>query len=101
MGVYIVKTFFFHYSTINDLPRLFSISSNVSISLDLACTLVSSCSCLRYVAPEQVPVQYGGLSREGEQEFSIEDPVTEVAIKAATKHTVEFPISEVGGGLEL
>ncbi|KAL0540451.1 hypothetical protein IC582_020457 [Cucumis melo] len=48
----------------------------------------------KYVAPEQVPVQYGGLSREGEQEFSVEDPVTEVAIKAATKHTVEFPISE-------
>ncbi|XP_022155230.1 patellin-3-like, partial [Momordica charantia] len=48
----------------------------------------------KYVAPEQVPVQYGGLSREGEQEFSTEDPVTEVAIKPATKHTVEFPISE-------
>ncbi|XP_023535565.1 patellin-3-like [Cucurbita pepo subsp. pepo] len=48
----------------------------------------------KYVTPEQVPVQYGGLSREGEQEFSIDDPVTEVAIKAATKHTVEFPISE-------
>ncbi|XP_038889948.1 patellin-3-like [Benincasa hispida] len=48
----------------------------------------------KYVAPEQVPIQYGGLSREGEQEFSIEDPVTEVSIKAGTKHTVEFPVSE-------
>lgn len=73
---------------------LFPMATNVS------CTLWT----LRYVAPEQVPVQYGGLSREGEQEFSIEDPVTQVAIKAATKHIVEFPISEVrtrGKGFEM
>lgn len=49
----------------------------------------------RYIAPEQVPVQFGGLSREGEQEFTVSDSVTEVTIKAATKHTVEFPVSEV------
>jgi hypothetical protein len=42
-----------------------------------------------------VPVQYGGLSREGEQEFTTADPATEVTIKPATKHAVEFPISEV------
>ncbi|QHN99916.1 uncharacterized protein DS421_13g401980 [Arachis hypogaea] len=49
----------------------------------------------KYIAPEQVPVQYGGLSREGEQEFSTADPVTEVTIKPATKHTVEFSFAEV------
>jgi hypothetical protein len=49
----------------------------------------------RYVAPEQVPVQYGGLSREGEQEFTTADPVTEVTVKPATKFAVEFPLSEV------
>ncbi|XP_061362829.1 patellin-3-like [Gastrolobium bilobum] len=48
----------------------------------------------KYIAPELVPVQYGGLSREGEQEFTNADPVTEVTIKPATKHTVEFPVSE-------
>ncbi|KAL4333464.1 hypothetical protein GQ457_07G020160 [Hibiscus cannabinus] len=48
----------------------------------------------RYVSPEQVPVQYGGLSREGEQEFTVADAVTEVTIKPATKHTIEFPITE-------
>ncbi|KAL5097887.1 hypothetical protein RYX36_002214, partial [Vicia faba] len=48
-----------------------------------------------YIAPQQVPVQYGGLSREGEQEFTTADPATEVIIKPATKHAVEFPISEV------
>lgn len=48
----------------------------------------------RYIVPEQVPVQYGGLSREGEQEFTVSDAVTEVTIKPATKHTVEFPVTE-------
>ncbi|KAL6972554.1 hypothetical protein U1Q18_026730 [Sarracenia purpurea var. burkii] len=45
----------------------------------------------KYIAPKQVPAQYGGLSREGEQEFTTADPVTEETIK----HIVEFPISEV------
>jgi len=49
----------------------------------------------RYITPEQVPVKYGGLSREGEQEFTTADPATEVTIKPATKHAVEFPVSEV------
>ncbi|RDX65369.1 Patellin-3, partial [Mucuna pruriens] len=48
----------------------------------------------RYIAPELVPVQYGGVSREGEQEFTTADPVTEVTIKPSTKHAVEFPVSE-------
>ncbi|KAK7258255.1 hypothetical protein RIF29_32833 [Crotalaria pallida] len=48
----------------------------------------------KYIAPELVPVQYGGLSREGEQEFTTADPATEATIKPATKHTVEFPVSE-------
>ncbi|KAK9271109.1 hypothetical protein L1049_026698 [Liquidambar formosana] len=54
----------------------------------------SADTLFKYIAPEQVPVQYGGLSREGEQEFTTADPVTEVTIKPATKHTVEFPVSE-------
>ncbi|ESW03291.1 hypothetical protein PHAVU_011G002100 [Phaseolus vulgaris] len=48
----------------------------------------------KYIAPELVPLQYGGLSREGEQEFTTADAVTEVTIKPATKHAVEFPVSE-------
>lgn len=50
----------------------------------------------RYIAPEQVPVQYGGLSRrEGEQEFTSADTATEETIKPSSKHTVEFPVTEV------
>ncbi|KAK1427593.1 hypothetical protein QVD17_16281 [Tagetes erecta] len=48
----------------------------------------------KYIAPELVPVQYGGLSREGEQEFTSSDSVTEEIIKPATKHTIDFPVTE-------
>ncbi|XP_050238681.1 patellin-3-like [Mercurialis annua] len=48
----------------------------------------------KYVSAEQVLVQYGGLKREGDQEFGVNDSVTEVTIKPATKHTVEFSSSE-------
>ncbi|KAK8643170.1 hypothetical protein V6N13_012476 [Hibiscus sabdariffa] len=34
------------------------------------------------------------LFREGEQEFTVADAVAEVTIKPATKHTIEFPITE-------
>ncbi|KAJ1387770.1 GOLD domain [Sesbania bispinosa] len=47
---------------------------------------------LRYIAPEQLPVKYGGLSKDGE--FEISDAVTEITVKPATKHTVEFPVTE-------
>ncbi|KZV37313.1 patellin-3-like [Dorcoceras hygrometricum] len=48
----------------------------------------------KYIAPEQVPIQYGGLSKEGDQEFTTADPATEEIIKPSSKHTVELPISE-------
>lgn len=50
----------------------------------------------KYIAPEQVPVQYGGLKREDEQEFTTEDPVTEYTIKPSSKETIEFPNTETG-----
>ncbi|KAF5456897.1 hypothetical protein F2P56_026319 [Juglans regia] len=51
----------------------------------------------KYISPEQVPVQYGGLSVDYcdcNPEFSISDPVTEVTVKPATKQTVEIIIYE-------
>nr|GEX16588.1 hypothetical protein [Tanacetum cinerariifolium] len=48
----------------------------------------------KYIAPELVPVQYGGLSREGEQEFTASVSVTEDIIKPATKHCIDFPVTE-------
>lgn len=49
----------------------------------------------RYIAPEQLPVQFGGLKREDEHEFTAADSITEVVIKPASKHTIEFPFTEV------
>lgn len=50
----------------------------------------------KYIAPEQVPVQYGGLSREGEQEFTTAEAAREEIIKPSSKQTVEFPVTEGG-----
>ena len=47
----------------------------------------------RYIAAEQIPIKYGGLSKDGE--FETSDAVTEITIRPAAKHTVEFPVSEV------
>ncbi|KAA3479722.1 patellin-3-like [Gossypium australe] len=46
----------------------------------------------KYIAAEQVPVRYGGLSKDGE--FGNTDAVTEITVKPAAKHTVEFPVTE-------
>lgn len=48
----------------------------------------------KYIAPEHVPVQYGGHSKIGDNEFTSADPVTEVTIKPGTKHPIEFSFTE-------
>lgn len=48
----------------------------------------------RYIAPEHVPVQYGGLSKDNDSDFSSSDAVTEVVIKPSSKHTIELPATE-------
>ncbi|KAG2602275.1 hypothetical protein PVAP13_5KG669100 [Panicum virgatum] len=49
----------------------------------------------RYIAPEQVPVQFGGLFKEDDPEFTTSDAVTELTIKPSSKETVEIPVTEV------
>ncbi|KAL8059939.1 hypothetical protein ABFX02_03G120000 [Erythranthe guttata] len=51
----------------------------------------------KYIAPEQVPTQYGGLSVdfcECNPEFTVDDPVTEITVKPATKQIVEIIVNE-------
>ncbi|XP_042035656.1 patellin-3-like [Salvia splendens] len=51
----------------------------------------------KYITPEQVPTQYGGLSVdfcECNPEFTVEDPATEITIKPATKQIVEILVNE-------
>ncbi|KAK9151249.1 hypothetical protein Syun_009558 [Stephania yunnanensis] len=52
---------------------------------------------LKYIPAEQVPVNYGGLKRENDSDFSIEDgPVSDFFIKGGSKETIEVPQPEVG-----
>lgn len=51
----------------------------------------------KYISPEQVPIQYGGLSVDScdcNPEFTMDDPATEVTIKPTTKQFVEILVSE-------
>lgn len=52
----------------------------------------------RYISPEQVPVQYGGLSVDPcdcNPDFSLDDAASEITVKPGTKQTVEIIIYEV------
>ncbi|RVW40853.1 Patellin-4 [Vitis vinifera] len=52
---------------------------------------------LKYICVEEIPAQYGGLKREKDTEFSIEDGgVTELVVKAGSTETIEIPVPEVG-----
>lgn len=51
----------------------------------------------KYIAPEQVPIQYGGLSVDFcdcNPAFTNNDPASEITIKPATKQTVEILVNE-------
>ncbi|XP_074579946.1 patellin-3-like [Curcuma longa] len=48
----------------------------------------------KYIVPEQVPVQYGGLSRENDPDFTIADAATHLTIKPSVKQDVEILVSE-------
>ncbi|KAE9610195.1 hypothetical protein Lal_00006655 [Lupinus albus] len=47
---------------------------------------------LSYIAPEQLHVNHGGLSKDRESENT--DAVIETTVRPATKQTVEFPVTE-------
>ncbi|KAL6961967.1 Patellin-3 [Sarracenia purpurea var. burkii] len=51
----------------------------------------------KYVSPEQVPIQYGGLCVDPcdcNPEFGVDDPSTVITVKPATKQTVEIQVYE-------
>ncbi|XP_022925259.1 patellin-3-like [Cucurbita moschata] len=47
---------------------------------------------LRYVTAQELPVKYGGMSKDGE--FETCDSVTEITMKPSAKHTVEYPVTQ-------
>ncbi|KAI3759199.1 hypothetical protein L6452_06818 [Arctium lappa] len=51
----------------------------------------------KYVSPEHVPIQYGGLSVDYcdcNPQFTIDDPAAVVTVKPTTKQTVEIIVNE-------
>jgi hypothetical protein len=51
----------------------------------------------KYIEPQQVPIQYGGLSVdlcECNPDFTMDDPASEIVVKPATKQTVEILVYE-------
>ncbi|GFP82911.1 patellin-4 [Phtheirospermum japonicum] len=51
---------------------------------------------LKYVTPENILVRYGGLRRENDIEFSTNDKVLEVNIRANMTEQIQILINEVG-----
>ncbi|KAL8512857.1 hypothetical protein ACS0TY_019120 [Phlomoides rotata] len=52
---------------------------------------------LKYIPIQEIPIQYGGIKRENDFEFSITDgEATEVVIKAGSTETIEIPTPECG-----
>ncbi|XP_062080391.1 patellin-6-like [Humulus lupulus] len=51
---------------------------------------------LKFIAPENIPVQYGGLKRENDEDFSPLDEASELKIKGNSTVYIKFPVSEVG-----
>lgn len=52
----------------------------------------------KYVNPEHVPIQYGGLSVDYcdcNPEFTIDDPASVITVKPGTKQTVEIIVNEI------
>ncbi|KHN44959.1 patellin-4-like [Glycine soja] len=51
---------------------------------------------LKFIAPEHLPTEYGGLRRNNDEDFSPYDKVSELKIKGSTVSKVEFPIQQLG-----
>ncbi|KAG4981973.1 hypothetical protein AAZX31_10G035300 [Glycine max] len=51
---------------------------------------------LKFIAPEHLPTEYGGVRRNNDEDFSPSDKVSEHKIKGSTVSKVEFPVKELG-----
>ncbi|KAL1830840.1 hypothetical protein DCAR_0100789 [Daucus carota subsp. sativus] len=52
---------------------------------------------IKYIPVEEIPIQYGGLKRENDYEFSSEDGVaSELILKASSTATIEIPAPQTG-----
>ncbi|KAK9684951.1 hypothetical protein RND81_10G245200 [Saponaria officinalis] len=49
---------------------------------------------LKYIPPENIPLHYGGLRRENDDEFTSENAVLEFGIRAGAVSTFQLPVPE-------
>lgn len=49
----------------------------------------------RFIEPEELPVQYGGLKREQDDDFTPEDKVSELIVRGNTTNYIKIPVAEV------
>ncbi|KAM1153193.1 hypothetical protein FF1_035679 [Malus domestica] len=54
---------------------------------------------LKFVEPEELPSQYGGLKREKDGDFTPEDKASRLKVKPSTNACIEIPVAE--GGLTM
>lgn len=84
-------------------PRSQTLCSSKNNSLSPICCMPSIVDTImtvveshfRYIAASQIPVQYGGLKRETDSEFSVDDDAQEAIVKAGSQETIEIPTPEV------
>ncbi|KAM5586802.1 hypothetical protein ABKV19_005638 [Rosa sericea] len=51
---------------------------------------------LKYIALEELPVDYGGLRKENDPDFSSEDVVSEIFINQSSSESIHIPAPEAG-----
>ncbi|KAK9282090.1 hypothetical protein L1049_005002 [Liquidambar formosana] len=51
---------------------------------------------LKLIAPENIPVQYGGLQRENDSDFSPAEKASELIVRGGTAHKIKIPVAEAG-----
>ncbi|XP_078436622.1 sec14p-like phosphatidylinositol transfer family protein [Wolffia australiana] len=53
---------------------------------------------LKYISADAIPVRYGGLRRENDEEFSAADEcgVSEIVVKPGSIESIEIPVPEIG-----
>ncbi|GFZ17704.1 hypothetical protein Acr_26g0009740 [Actinidia rufa] len=51
---------------------------------------------LKYISPENLPVQYGGLKRENDNEFSPDDKALILSVGGGTRQSLQIPAAEAG-----
>lgn len=59
------------------------------------CLIQFLLNSLRYISPENLPVEYGGLKRDNDVEFFPEDKASELIVRANSAGCINIPVAEV------